>query len=532
MSPLRALIPLLVLGPLSSGALAQRVDGKYRPLPTLGFEFRPLADFRDVPVSDSLAKDGLVAQLEAKRPAQVKLVGGGRSEHAPSLKILRLAGVGEPAELVELHFEVPSPELEAEISDVGSPKTVAGRRTQLLGTQRVEGGQLETLFDAYAYETDAGRLVFLWAYPAETKLRRKWSAAVLKSMRSLRPSKGGAAGTEPVDPAASYDALLEHHRADVARTPGWELLEAPSKQYLVKTNSKQKGNIKKVIARLEASRALYERDFPSTRPITAVSVVRLCATREEFNLYGQTGGSVAGYFNPKSGELVLFLGEGTPTKALAVMAHEAFHQYCHHLLGRAQAHRWFDEGHGDYYGAFQLKGKKLVPKRDMKEGLARIPEMREMLRDGKVRPLAEHVRYGNAAWEAQGPTDISCYAQSFALVTFLRDGTAGEVKRKYWKPEYAEILPNYTKALREGYAAIFEEIRGLARKVLDEQLAKDPAERDAALVAEAEDRIAHPWNYDDVARPEIWNAATAASWGKIDEEEFEERWLAWAEKEL
>jgi hypothetical protein len=44
----------------------------------------------------------------------------------------------------------------------------------------------------------------------------------------------------------------------------------------------------------------------------------------------------------------------------AVMSHEAFHQYCHFLFEQSEAHRWFDEGHGDYYGGVEFKGNKAV----------------------------------------------------------------------------------------------------------------------------------------------------------------------------
>ena len=57
---------------------------------------------------------------------------------------------------------------------------------------------------------------------------------------------------------------------------------------------------------------------------------------------------------------------------MLVMRHEAFHQYCHFLFGQSEAHRWFDEGHADYYGGMKVTGSrgKITPK--MPAGLDRL----------------------------------------------------------------------------------------------------------------------------------------------------------------
>ena len=70
---------------------------------------------------------------------------------------------------------------------------------------------------------------------------------------------------------------------------------------------------------------LFEGDFPPATPIKSVSVVRICATRDEFSSYGQTRPGVAGYFNPGSEELVLFFEKGQLEETFGVMTHEAFH---------------------------------------------------------------------------------------------------------------------------------------------------------------------------------------------------------------
>lgn len=546
--------PLLALGlllPLAPSAEAQKVDNRYREFPAIGVEFKALKDFSDVPVNERLRSLSIVAQMDAVRGPYVKGDGGGGTEYPPSLKVYHLEPEGpvtgdgadeerrreertEAKDFVEQLFGgllrgIPEPE----IDEFRAGKDIECERA-LFEAERQTGipsvGNLPIVVDVYTFVHGQGKVVFVWDYPAEKKQRKKWEGAVEKSMRSYRVMKGGANEDEvpEVDSDSSYEDLLKAHQADVDQTPGWRLIETKSRRYLIKTNSEDDKDIDLVLDRLEASRDLYEEDFPPSKAITAVSVVRICATRNDFNTYGQTGGGVAGYFNPRSEELVLFFGESGKSMTLSVMAHEAFHQYCHFLFDRAEAHRWFDEGHGDYYGAWKLKGSRLIQEEDMSGGLARVPELREMLRAGAIKPLSQHIRYNHQQWQTQGPSNVSCYAQSFGLVYFLRMGAKRKVSNRYWKDEYAEIIPRYMEALHRGYQEAFEEIRAEAEKTLADASEDD----DSYEVKEARAKLEAPWDFVRPYKQGIWDAAMAASWGQVDESEFEERWLEWVEKEL
>lgn len=544
-------LTLLACALFASPAAAQKLNSKYRQFPAIGVEFKALKDFSDVPVSERLASTGMVAQMDAERGPQVKYSNGDRGQYTPSLKVILIAPEGptseggkerererderrEAADFVIDLYPLQEDKLEPELSEVKAGKPLVGERAEMVANVKMNnGGTAEVVFDVYTFVVGLEKVMFIWDYPADKKTRKKWGGVVLKSMKSFREMKKGASETDVADvnSDSSYEDLLEYHRHEVEQTPGWELIETPSKQYLIKTNETDKKDIKEVILRLEASRELYEKDFPPKRPITSISVVRICATRDEFNTYGQTGGGVAGYFNPGSEELVLFFGEGSKAMTLSVMAHEGFHQYCHFLFDRSEAHRWFDEGHGDYYGAWKMKGKKLIQEEDMKEGLARVPEIKEMFRNEKIAPLSEHIRYDHQSWQTQGPSNVSCYAQSFALIYFLREGANGNVKRKYWKDEYATILPNYMEALYAGYQALYEEVRQEGRDMLAhfDELGDEVDER---MLEEAQARIDRPWDFAYGNKDKIWDDAMAASWGMVDEVEFEGRWLEWIEKAL
>ena len=557
--PLRlALAALVLVLPIAPAGLAQKLNSKFRQFPAIGVEFKSLKDFSDVPINDRLGSLGIVGQMDAARGPYVKGDGGGGMEYPPGLKVLHIEPEGpvtgadedprkrrdtrtDAKDFVEQLFGGTIKGLkDPEVEEFRASKGVECERS-IFETKRSTNsgsvGDVPILIDVYTFLQGQGKMIFIWDYPAESKVRKKWEGVVEKSMRSYREMKRGASDEviPEVDSDSSYEDLLRAHQADVDQTPGWQLVETKSKRYLIKTNSDDKKDIDLVIKRLEASRKLYEKDFPPAAPITAVSVVRICATRQDFNSYGQTGGGVAGYFNPRSEELVLFFGESGKALTLSVMAHEAFHQYCHFLFNRSEAHRWFDEGHGDYYGAWKMKGSKLTQEDDMAGGLARIPELKEMFRNGTIKPLSQHIRYSHQQWQTQGPSNVSCYAQSFGLIYFLRMGAQRKISSKYWKKEYAEIIPNYMSTLHQGYLDAFEEIRAEAQEKLDGlddgEEGGDRDKFDKAMADEAQERLDRPWDFVRPYKEDIWEEAMKASWGQIDEDEFEERWLEWVEND-
>jgi len=314
----------------------------------------------------------------------------------------------------------------------------------------------------------------------------------------------------------SYEETLAYHRAEVAPIAGWRVVGTPSKKFVIKTSHEDEGFVEEVIERLERSRALFEEDYPPPANFTHVSIVRLCGSEDEFHEYGNTRPGVAGWFNPRSTELVLYDAQDIDRRmSFAVMSHEAFHQYCHFLFGAAEAHRWFDEGHGDYYGGAQWSRRgKLEIERRMPAGLDRMEGAKAMVRDGSYAPLRSHLNFSHREWQTQGPTRLSGYEQSWSIVYMLRQGALGNVHRKVWREEYATILPNYIAALKEGFATAFEERReGL--------LAEAKKEGETIEDDELEELVRQ---VPEKRKKQIWEEAFDASWGKIDLSQFEEDW--------
>jgi hypothetical protein len=534
---------------LSPAALAQKPGTKYREFPALGFKFKPLAEWFDVPIQPDEADLGIIAQMNAERGVYVKVEGNDRPMFTPGLLVVKVEppkavtegssggdglrgdvgrekGKEEGVKDFVLRYaasgirETEFAELETETESVKILKELTLRH-EIVTTYQVfsSGIGLDVVYDYWVLPLNGGTIHFLWEYPAQT--RKDWQKAVEKAMKSLRLGDAEEVEVSSVDENSSYEDFMKYHRSEVAQTPGWKLIETPSKRFAIKTNVENPKKTNDVIKRLEASRDLFEEDFPPPSPITAVSIVRICATEDEFHKYGKTGTGVAGWFNPRTTELVLYFDADRGEEfTSAVMTHEGFHQYCHFLFHEAEAHRWFDEGHGDYYGGFDLVSGRLKADAKMPEGLDRTSFIKQMISEGTVKPLSTHLRFNHRQWQEQGPEGVSCYSQSWSIIWFLRQGARGKVSSKYWKKEYAQIIPEYMRVLSEEYKIALEELRQEKLKILEDL--KD-TQGDQAEIHKMEEFI-RSMELDDQRRQEIWDKAMAESWGKIDEYVFEERW--------
>lgn len=177
------------------------------------------------------------------------------------------------------------------------------------------------------------------------------------------------------------------------------------------------------------------------------SVFRLCATYDQFRKYGQSPPGVVGWFSPISKELVVFLGGDKMMGKGAtetVVYHEGWHQFADLYFNHPDTpkngdlQRWFDEGHGDYFGSFRwgsggwrYSGSKM-----------RYSSVKEMVRVGDYVPFKEIVTWHKRRFYTGRPPYY--YAQAYSMIDYLR---RGNLLKKYWKPEYGDILDMYRKVM-------------------------------------------------------------------------------------
>ncbi|MDF1702824.1 MAG: hypothetical protein P1V36_16870, partial [Planctomycetota bacterium] len=246
---------------------------------------------------------------------------------------------------------------------------------------------------------------------------------------------------------------------------GWDVVVSPKKNYIIIYNTKNGKNklLATVIAkRIEAIRAqVYEKQFPPAKPIKTVCIVRVCKDRQEYHQYGGPGGS-AGYWSSGDEELVFYDASASKKpddNTLAVLYHEAFHQYIYYSVGNVAPHSWFNEGHGDYYAGAKYKGGKFkIEPFDW-----RVGTVRGAIVQGPRAFTEEKDSQGNVRkkWENKGYTPLEdlvqfsqrqyysypgvSYAQGWALIYFLREIVP---KSKKMKAKWGHILDTYFDTLQ------------------------------------------------------------------------------------
>ena len=226
----------------------------------------------------------------------------------------------------------------------------------------------------------------------------------------------------------------------------WDALD--TKNYLIVYNKEVKRPLlKKIAVHIEQIRAdVYEKLFPPSREVKAISVVRVCKDPEEYHRYGGPGGS-AGYWARGDEELVFYQDKSNKKDSLRVLYHEAFHQYIHYAVGDVAPHSWFNEGHGDYFAGHDCVGNKFVAK----PFRWRTGIIANALGQKSYVPLDKFLKYTQAEYYANPGL---CYAQGWSLVYFLREVERKKIVkyRKYWGllDRYFEAIKRNVKTVKEG----------------------------------------------------------------------------------
>lgn len=534
------LLPLAALLAVSLGspATAQKVERKEQEFPEHGFKFKNLEDWTRIPLSSDASS---IYALRFEQESRGQMLDAGLIVYSYEAE----KAVSDDGEKKDDEEEgrrrrprQRQPELLEVLQDTFSGLgTLEGEPTM---EEELEIDDLKVVHKRYDWEYEDvfrdGRTkvqprclnVYTYALPHATyhfvyyviyeEFDRRWERAVETSAESFERIERVV--PEEIDISErDYASQLAWAEQEAARLgDGWAVEGTPSERFVILTHCDDHDFVKEAINRLEVSRDIYEEDFPPPPGFDAVSLVRICKDREEFQKFSGMGGGTAGYFSPQSVELVLFDNVSmNRNSTYAVLSHEAFHQYCHFLFDESEAHRWFDEGHGDYYGGLDIKGRrgKITPR--MPGGLDRLPTIREMVSQDKTFPLEEHLNASHGEWQSGG---VPSYCQSWSIIYMLRQGMEKNVSRRYWNKEYADIIPNYTSTLTQGFREAYAEI--LAD--MEEQ-----AEKRGKELTPGERKI-NRFRLRPDKKEEIWKKAMEASWGQIDLAEFEEKWKAYVEK--
>ncbi len=310
--------------------------------------------------------------------------------------------------------------------------------------------RIRWIHEAAVYRVGSQEIALLVHYPEEFK--KKLSSTIRKVIRSLKVLKKIKTAKDKKIKGEQYvdldpklrRPLLDKAVLSIKNLKEWDIFA--TKHFIVlysavaKKKAKARAFARHIAARMDEMHDVYEKYFPPHKKMKKWwSVLRICRNRSEFNRYGGTSGGVIGWFNPLSKELVIFNGKGG-FSVETVAYHEGWHQYAHFWFPGAHLHRWFDEGHGDFFGSMVRKGKKhWVPAKSK----MRTATIKSLVATKKFVPLNAIVRWHTDKF--YGPGAPNYYAEGWAIVDFLRRGK----KTAFWNKKWDRILPTYIKVALE-----------------------------------------------------------------------------------
>jgi hypothetical protein len=166
--------------------------------------------------------------------------------------------------------------------------------------------------------------------------------------------------------SAEFQRSRKVVKQSIANLQDWWFVETKNFIILSNLKSRYRSTLNYLQKNIEHLRYAYELMMPPAKPITAVSVIRVPGTSEEYKGYvGPQYAWSGGLWMAARRELVIRPAERGSSKQkkeqmLSTTYHEGFHQYLFYALGQVQSHPWFNEGHACFFEAAKLNNTRFV----------------------------------------------------------------------------------------------------------------------------------------------------------------------------
>ena len=213
--------------------------------------------------------------------------------------------------------------------------------------------------------------------------------------------------------------------------------------YIILSNLKRKSQVSSIEKQMELIRGAYEQFMPPKKEITAVSVIRVFNTPEEYlQFVGPELQWSAGVWMSGKKEMVIRPVEWGKKKdqeeqMMQTIYHEGFHQYVFYAMDQKHTSAWFNEGHACFYENSQVSRSHLIVEEDPHRSEV-ITEMAEKNRIDVKKML--HMSYQ----EFYGANKTENYSLAWGMVYYLMKYAPKDKDQKYVK-----ILEKYGDALWE-----------------------------------------------------------------------------------
>jgi tetratricopeptide (TPR) repeat protein len=259
---------------------------------------------------------------------------------------------------------------------------------------------------------------------------------LLVSLDRLKEAKEMAIKADKARPKEGWDGLVKTIDREITG-PNWgTAFQVETENYIVLCPVSQ-AYAQEIANHAELIRRAYDKVFSEIPKPDRKFRIYVYADRESYLRNGNPPQAL-GFYSPIFRNLVLFK-RPPQEETLATLYHEAFHQYLHDY--NEAAPQWFNEGVGEYFGAFYYsrEGKKEFMRSRPNKG--RLNNAKFFISAKKCPPAADLMVMTQREMYQDGAVH---YAQAWAMIYFMIEGK---------KPQYRNALMSYFQAFQKGLDA-------------------------------------------------------------------------------
>jgi hypothetical protein len=199
-----------------------------------------------------------------------------------------------------------------------------------------------------------------------------------------------------------------------------------------------------VCHRSEFIHKVYRRIFPEIAKPKRKYEIWVYPDLESYAKAGAPG-NTSGYYDRLFRRLVLFR-DAAPEKTFTTLQHEAFHQYLDDYLEIAPS--WFNEGLGDYFGAYEYTRTQGREQLSSRPNTGRLGVIQAAIRKGVYTPLPALMQMSQTQMYDRAGIH---YPQSWSIIYFILEGGSREARIGASQTRnYRRTLEAYFKVLRAG----------------------------------------------------------------------------------
>lgn len=296
-----------------------------------------------------------------------------------------------------------------------------------------------------------------------SKVRRDFEAqflasiAVIPRVKEAQTVSSAPKQTEDLQSTADPRQSRKAAHQSIANMQGWWHADTPEYTFLTDVRSATGQRlIREVQSELTALRTAFVKLVPPLVPELDIGIIRIFESAADYKKYiGEDVEWSSGCWSPARRELVIQSQGRDRAHTLAIIRHEAFHQYLFYATNMRRNAQWYNEGHACLVEEIALDSRGNVTILENQRSAFLLANLEAVTKNlPQTLSAQRHDFYSTTAQQRQ-----LNYATAWALVYFLRKGVP-TLQLKVYENILNDYLGNLA-LLKDGQAATEKAFEGI-----------------------------------------------------------------------